>query len=181
MTTEVETAKIIALLREYYPRDVEASSVKAKVRAWFMIIGQYDYATAQAAVVSFAALDTKGFMPSPGQIVEAISKITRQQEMTEMEAWGYVTKAVSNSLYNADKEWVKLPPSVQNALGSASVLREWAMCDTESFQTVVQSNFMRSFKARSQADREYAKLPESVRTIAGALADKLSLPERTEG
>ena len=88
-----------------------------------------------------------------------------------------VQKATRNSLYNADKEFAALPEDVQRSVGSPSVLREWAMMDTETLNSVVASNFMRGYRARAVQVREMQKLPPAVREVFGLLGDTFRLPE----
>jgi hypothetical protein len=83
--------------------------------------------------------------------------------MTEQEAWGYVAKALSRSGYYAQEEFEKLPEQIQRVVGSANQLRDWAMVDNDTLQTVVASNFQRSFRARAKNDKEYLAIPSGIR------------------
>ena len=84
-----------------------------------------------------------------------------------------VKNAIRNSLYNAKEEYYKLPENIQRLVGSPSTLREWAMLDISELDTVVQSNFMRSYKARQEHEKEYLALPKSVREITQEVANAL--------
>lgn len=68
--TKKETAQILFLLKEYYPNSIESSSLENRVNAWYLVLKDHDYQTIQAAMVAFVATDTKGFMPSVGQLLE---------------------------------------------------------------------------------------------------------------
>lgn len=164
--TKSEVAKLVFMLKEFFPNSTENSSIENRVNAWFLILQGYNYKEAEAAVLAFAATDKKGFMPSVGQIVDRITKIKAGSEMTEMEAWGYIQKATGNSLYNSAEEYEKLPPAIKPLVGSHNQLREWAMMQSSEFNTVVQSNFMRSFRASQAENREQLALPEQVKNIA---------------
>jgi hypothetical protein len=81
---------------------------------------------------------------------------TQPNEMTEAEAWALVRKAASNSFYGqAAKEFDKLPPILQRLVGTPNQLRDWGMMDSNEFNTVVASNFQRSYRARVKSDKEY--------------------------
>ena len=54
---------------------------------------------------------------------------------------------------------------IQNTIGSSDRLREWSMVEVDTLQTVISSNFMRSFKAKSQNEQEYEKLPNDVKQL----------------
>lgn len=176
----LETLKIMAVLRGAYPRyyaSVSREDLETVVALWEEMFSEEPYEIVAAAVKALIAGDTKGFPPHIGAVKERIHQLTRPHEMTELEAWGYVAKAVRNSLYNSREEFEKLPPLVQGLVGSPNQLRTWAMIDTDSLETVVQSNFMRSFKNRAQSVKDYQKLPQTVREMVGRLAGGMEMPE----
>lgn len=175
--TKKETAQIIFLLKEYYPASFESSNLENRVQAWHLILKDFDYKEAEAAVVAFVSTDTKGFMPSVGQIVDKITSLKAGPEMTEMEAWALVQRACKNSLYNAAEEFAKLPEVVRRIVGSHNQLRDWAMCSQDEFNTVIQSNFMRSYRARAASEKEMLKLPESVKAVLLPIAERLALKD----
>lgn len=181
--TREETIKVLAVLKAAYPafyRGMKADELNGIVNLWASQFEGDDYKTVGAAVQAHIATDTKGYPPHIGAIKEAIRKITQPDEMSEMEAWGYVASALRNSGYNSVTEFDKLPPVVQRIVGSPSQLREWAMMDSDTVQSVVQSNFMRSYRVRAQSEREYLALPENVRELMGQLAGSMAMPALKE-
>lgn len=181
--TREETIKVLAVLKAAYPafyRGMKADELNGIVNLWASQFEGDDYKTVGAAVQAHIATDTKGYPPHIGAIKEAIRKITQPDEMSEMEAWGYVASALRNSGYNSVAEFDKLPPVVRRIVGSPSQLREWAMMDSDTVQSVVQSNFMRSYRARAQHEREYLALPENVRELMGQLAGSMAMPALKE-
>lgn len=177
--TAAETAELIAILREYYPRDVESTSIKAKVKAWHMILQDWDYELVKAAAVAFVSSDDRGFMPAPGQILDKIKTLAETGALPAGEAWRLVSDAVTRcDRFNPAKEYNKLPPEVQRAVGSPQMLVEWGNVDPQSFQTVIASNFRRAYDTRQKREQEIAVLPESVRRVIGELSDRLSLSSR---
>lgn len=181
--TREETIKVLAVLKAAYPafyRGMKADELNGIVNLWASQFEGDDYKTVGAAVQAHIATDTKGYPPHIGAIKEAIRKITQPDEMSEMEAWGYVASALRNSGYNSVAEFDKLPPVVRRIVGSPSQLREWALMDSDTVQSVVQSNFMRSYRVRAQSEREYLALPESVRELMGQLAGSMAMPALKE-
>lgn len=181
--TREETIKVLAVLKAAYPafyRGMKADELNGIVNLWASQFEGDDYKTVGAAVQAHIATDTKGYPPHIGAIKEAIRKITQPDEMSEMEAWSYVASALRNSGYNSVTEFDKLPPVVQRIVGSPSQLREWAMMDSDTVQSVVQSNFMRSYRVRAQSEREYLALPESVKELMGQLAGSMAMPALKE-
>lgn len=176
--TREETAKIVAIIKEYYPRDIEATNIKNRIEAWSLALKDYEYSIVQMAVIAFATQDVKGFAPGVGQIIDKIIRLRGSvNELTEMEAWNLVQKAVAKSNYYADQEFEKLPPLIQKIIGSPSQLKEWARIDIKEFNTVIQSNFMRSFTAKSMKEVEYSVLPSNIKCYIESTTKMLEAKE----
>ena len=179
---KTETIKIMATLKAAYPqyyRDMPDADVKAAVNLWQSMFDDTPYETVAAGVKAFMAADAKGFPPSIGQVKERITLLTRPQDrLTEQEAWALVKKALRNSAYGYREEFEKLPSDVRAIVGSASVLREWGQINMDEVDTVVASNFMRSYRARVQYEREYDALPQSVKLFAAGVSARM--PEKEQ-
>lgn len=178
-----ETVKILSVLRAAYPtfyRGMSKGELERIVTLWQTMFEADTYSIVSAAVSAHISTDEKGYPPHIGAIKNAIVKLTTPQEMSEMEAWGYVAEALRNSGYHSAEEFEKLPEAVQRIVGSPNQLREWATMDVGEVQSVVQSNFMRSYKARAVSDREFRCLPPSVQSIASELAGRMSLVQLEE-
>lgn len=174
--TKKETAQILFLLKEYYPNSLESSNIENRVNAWYLVLKDHDYQTIQAAMVAFVATDSKGFMPSVGQLLEKATSMRDSGGMTELEAWGLVAKALRNSAYGSEEEFAKLPPAVQRVVRDPRQLREWALMDVDEVQTVIASNFQRSFRTAAKQERDMEALPSSIRQFLGANASAIAKP-----
>ena len=175
-----ETLAIMGVLKAAYPnfyRGMTATDANAIVDLWTSMFIDDPVETVVAAVKALIAGDSKGYPPHIGAVKDYIAKITMPQTMTEAEAWALISRAIRNSLYNSEKEFDKLHPDLQRMVGSPSQLRDWAMMDVDTLQSVVASNFQRSYRAKSQQKKEYAMLPNDVKALVGATAEKLSLGE----
>lgn len=173
-----ETAKLIAVIIEIYPRFMDGRNIETTAKLWQKIFAGDAYAEVEAALYAFVSTDEKGFPPAPGAIRAMLNKLRQPEgETTEAEAWEKVQKATRNSIYNADKEFAALPEDIQRCIGSPATLREYAIMDSETLNTVVASNFMRSYRARSVQVREMQKLPPAVREVFGLIGDAFRMPE----
>lgn len=173
-----ETGKILAVIKKNYPHAYKDFTTEEKadlITLWQEMFAEDDYGVVGAAVKSYIATDTKGFAPIIGQIKELIRKLTEPNEMTEQEAWGYVAKALRNSGYHSAEEFEKLPEQIQRVVGSPAQLREWAMMDSDTVQSVVASNFQRSYRARAKSDKEYQALPSNVKAMLEGVSNKFLL------
>lgn len=173
-----EVGQIMDILNAFYPSFYAKQSEDEKYQAsimWASLFMDYPSKIVVAAVRAFVGADEKGFPPVPGQIMAKVRKITDPDEMTEADAWGLVRKAAGNSIYDSQKEFDKLPPILQSLVGSPNQLKEWAVMDSDEFQTVVASNFQRSYRARAASDREFQALPSDVKALAEELSERLTL------
>lgn len=176
--TMQETAQIMDILQIAYPQfyaGKNAPDPRKALSLWASMFAEEEVLTVAAAVKAIIAANKSNFPPSIGEVKEMVRKITQPQEMTESEAWSLVRKALSRSLYNSVEEYSKLPPILQRLVGSPNQLREWAMMDVETVQSVVSSNVQRSYRARAKSQREYDALPEDVKAAISATAEKLAL------
>lgn len=160
--TKQETNKILALILEVYPTFGKDRNPELTSKLWSTLFEDEPYEWVEKALITFFATDTKGFPPTPGNIKDKIRQLTKTEEPTEMEAWNLVVKAASNGCYGADEEFRKLPKDIQEIVGSPAVLREWSMMDADEFNTVIGSNFQRSYKAKAESRRVYGMLPSSI-------------------
>lgn len=178
--TKKEMAEIIAVMQLNYPdsfREKSDKAVNATINLWLMQFRDDDYMEVYAAVMAHIATDTNRFMPPVGVIKAKLVEIRMPDEMTPQEAWALVSKATRNSAYNSAEEFAKLPPVVQRIVGSPNQLREWSQMDTDTLQSVVSSNFQRSYKVRSASEREYLALPSAVQQALAQIADSKRMPE----
>ena len=178
--TKKEMAEIMAVMQLNYPdsfRDMSDKAVNGRINLWLMQFRDDDYMEVYAAVMAHIATDTNRFMPPVGVIKAKLTEIRMPDEMTPQEAWALVSRATRNSAYNSGEEFAKLPPVVQRIVGSPNQLREWSQMDTDTLQSVVSSNFQRSYKVRSASEREYLALPSAVKQALTQIADGKKMPE----
>lgn len=131
---------------------------------------QLVYAAVKALIVTGGA-----FPPSIGEIKGKMHDLTAPAQLSETEAWSLVSKAISNGIYGYQKEYDKLPPTVQIAVGRPEQLKEWAIMDAEEVQSVVASNFMRGYKTVTRREREMEMLPPSVKDLLQGVANNMML------
>lgn len=167
--TRDEVKEMLMVIQAAYP-NYKPQDKTVAVNTWYMMLKDYEKEVVEAALKIYIASDTSGFAPAIGQLIDKINTVTAPPELNSMTAWGLVSKALSNGLNGAEKEFEKLPPTVKKAVGSPENLRHWAMSDVRSVETVIQSNFIRSYEAEVRRKNEAAKTPKDVM----ALIDKIS-------
>jgi len=169
-----EALMILAVLKAAYPigfRDMGNEDNVVLVNLWVRIFADWPYENVSRAVDSVIVINKTNFPPSPGAVMDQLIKNTSPPEMTEMEAWELVFRAIKNSAWHAQEEYQKLPSVVKKCVGSPEMLQSWAGMDAETVNSVIQSNFMRTLRNRKEQDREYLALPKEVKNKILALSE----------
>lgn len=175
--TDQEVSKMFLMVKAAYPRvfkDYDATMIGNYIDAWCMVFADIPAEQAYAGLKTYLSTETKGFPPSPGQIMDCVHKLNPDKIPNEMEAWSLVDKAVRNSIFNADEEFGKLPQIVRRAIRNPARLKEWAQMDEADFQTIEQSNFMRTYRAEVERERTALRIPSDIRPQLEMIPD----PER---
>lgn len=179
-----EVLSLMSVLKAAYPsfyRGMSVSDAEAAVNLWCDMFIEDPPQLVAAAVKALIATDTRGYPPNIGSVKERMRKLANPDELTEMEAWGIVQKALRNSSYGAKEEFDTLPPDIQRTVGSPNQLKEWALMDAETVSSVVASNFQRSYKARAAQSREFASLPPDIRKMISGVADRMAIGSGEKG
>lgn len=176
--TADETAKILATLKAAFPhsfKDLTRKDADAMVDLWAMMFAAESYAEVNAAIAALISTRTVGYSPTVGEVKEKLNSLRSAKALSEQDAWALVSKACSNGLYGYKKEFEKLPPEVQSAVGAPEQLREWAKMDVETVQSVVASNFMRAYRANQAREKEMSMLPPDIRKMISGVAGGMKM------
>lgn len=134
---------------------------KDAFNVWYSLLGDLTYQQASSATQKFMLTSSKN--PTPADIREQCRSITTPEEMNEMSAWSLVSKALRNGIYGAQEEFDQLPETVKSAVGTPDNLKNWAVADENSVETVIQSQFLRSYRVAVARKKELEKLPPRLR------------------
>lgn len=172
-----ETGVVMDILSTAYPAFYKGKTADVKtLRLWAEMFAEDDVRLVCAAVKALIATKTDSFPPVIGAVKEKIRMISKPEEMTELEAWDFVRKALTNSAYNSVEEFNKLPPVVQAVVHTPEQLKDWSRMDEATVQSVVASNFQRSYRAKAKAAAEFEALPGEVKAMSAAIASRFALP-----
>lgn len=155
----VKAMKAVYADKKFLP-DYDAMNV------WYTLLCDLEYEDVSKAIQKHMMSST--FIPTVADIRTAASQFKPSGEirqMSELDAWDRVRKAISNSIYNAESEFSKLLPVIQKAVGSPHNLEEWATLDSDTVNSVIQSNFLRSYRAEVARETELQKLSPAVRDL----------------
>lgn len=162
--TREETVKIIRIMCDCYP-NYKPNNLSETVDVWNMMLDEYSYNQVSIALKAYVTSDTSGFAPSVGEIVAKIQLVLQPQELDGMAAWGLVSKALRNGTYGAVEEFNKLPPLVRQAVGIPDNLKNWATSDYQTIETVIQSNFLRTYETVVKRANEINRMPDNIKSL----------------
>lgn len=169
----------MAILKAAYPqyyKDYSKDDAIAAVNLWSEMFVNDDVNLVKAAVKALIATDTKGFPPVIGQVREKMYQLTNtDSDMTEEEAWQMVKNACR--YYDPEKYFNELPEILKKLVGSPNQLREWSQADLTELETVIKSNFIRSYKAKLSNNKQRQMYTDDIR----ALADKIKATDELCG
>ena len=172
-----ETKKVMAYIAAAYPRyfaNVTKESAERQAIPWFDALGEYSAGAVMTGVKSYISADNSGFPPTPGQIIHYIHFTGHPADHSGTEAWALVRKAVNCPWDQMEASFMTLPETVRKAVGNAASLKELAMMDSQRFETVAQSNFLRMY------DAEQKRAATEQRVPAAAIAARKRIEEELE-
>ena len=173
--TRDEVKQILMRIQVTYPNWHPSGDLGLVVDVWHEYLSRYTYHEILAAVKSYVMSDTSGFAPSVGQILAKLKVITEPEGISELEAWAMVSKALRNGLYGSESEFNKLPKMVQKAVGCPENLRNWAITEEKTLETVVMSQFLSAYKTIQKREKEIAMIPSELRV---AMKERLALDQK---
>ena len=175
--TRDEAKKIIMAISGLYP-NFKPADLKLTVDTWAVVLSEYGYKQIESALIAYSATDRSGFAPAPGQLIGLLDMQNQESDLNEMEAWALVSNALRNGYYGAEQEFAKLPETVQKAVGDPGNLRHWAQTDSNSVENVIQSNFMRSYRAVLKREQDMRKMPEKVKGVLIGADERVGIEKK---
>lgn len=130
---------------------------------WYEMLKDLDYKTASFAVKKYMQSEEKE--PRVSSIRKHAQSFKKNNELNEMKAWDMVYKAICNSAWNAEEEFSKLPEILQKSVSSPSQLQEWGKMNLETVNSVVQSNFLKTYRTEVAREREAGRLSPDVKKL----------------
>lgn len=181
--TRQEAIKLIALLKTMYPthfRNFTKEDYLNTSNVYYELFGEYDFVIVLKAFEMSALQDKVGFIPPLGIINENIQKIIGRKVIDVDKALEMIRAAASRGNYNAVEEFDKLPQLVKEVVGSSDRLREWAMMNSDTFNTVIMSNLRKSLVIKIENHKINLGLPRHIKEFIESirLIDYVDIPNK---
>lgn len=170
--------QIITLLAGNYETIANKSQQQKELilNTWYECLGDLDYKLVLQAVKK--TIIESPYPPTIHEVrknaIELINPITKK---TGIEAWNEAIGMISNGLYMTEEQFNNYSPEVKRFFGSVNQVKQLAMVDMETINTVTKGQFLKQYDILVQRDKEERLLPEPMKEMMEGLANKFALPE----
>lgn len=173
-----ETISIMKILKAAYPnfyRGMSMQDAQEIIDLWYDMFKNEPVGIVGAAVKAVIESDEQGYPPHIGAVKSKIRLITSKDKTTEMEAWNLVFNAICRGIYHSKEDFEKFPHEIQCIVGSHEQIKQWAMMEPNTVQSVIASNFQRSYREKMNKKDEIDKLPEDIKQLIFSTTEKTML------
>lgn len=161
--TRDETKELLMMIRAVYPNfNVKTEEMTPTINAWHMMLEEYPKEAVTGALQIYVKTNNTGFAPSVSQLIASLYAPKANDHLSEGEAWALVKRAIQDGNYHSEERFDALPPLVQRAVGNANMIQQWAQTDSDEVNTVVMSNFQRTYRALLSKQEFNERVPLAV-------------------
>jgi hypothetical protein len=166
--TRDEMKVVMGILQDAYPRFYTGKDKFELTRALDLWSEMFKEHNAKVVVEAVKMLVMESpYPPVIADVKARIDILIKPQEVSGAEVWGKVLKAIGNSNYSSTVEFEKLPQEAQRIVREPSQLKQWALMDMETLNSVVSSNFLRQYAAIQKSDKQRENIPEHMKLGSG--------------
>ncbi len=132
--TRDETKVLIGLMMASYP-NFNPPDLTTTIDVWAKALANDDYQMMEDAFVNYLQTDTSGFAPSPGKLRMMIAdRVIEQTTEDDGQVLNMLIMASRNASYGFEEEFNKMPPLLQKAVGSPTVIRSWGLIEQDELR-----------------------------------------------
>ena len=164
--TREECMAIVKNVIGGYPthfRGMSQSQVTDMVNSWYVYLCNHDINDIVLGLQAYVEMEGSAFPPSAPQLIEMYKKCTTPPQMDASDAWNMVRPMIRRGNYYAEEDFQKLPELVKKCIGGPAQIRAWASMPSETIDSVVSSNFLRTYEVKAKAQAQFERLPMQAR------------------
>ena len=175
---KAETVQVITLLAGNYDSVAkkDATQKQLMINTWQECLGDLEYQVVLQAVKK-SIIDS----PYPPTIADirknAIEMIKPTTSKTAIEAWNEAIGMISNGLYMTEEQFNNYSPEVKRFFGSVNQVKQLAMVDMETINTVTKGQFLKQYEVLINRERGQKLLPQQMQDFTKQLADRMSVKQ----
>lgn len=169
--TRNETIQLLTLLSSNYKSIDEKlkdrDKAKMMLEIWLECLEDLDFNLCMVAVKK--AIMSSSYPPTIHDIRLAATSIVRpqQDDKTAIELWNEAYRMIRKGSYMTTEEFEKHSEPVKRFFGSVAQVKELALTDADTVNTVTKGQFLKQIDVIQSRDKELELLPTSMRdTIA---------------
>lgn len=171
---------ILGILKIAYPRfyaNMTKEEAEKTINLWCEI---FKNDAPELVVIAVKKLITElQYPPTIADIKNTMYTLTdRTEDNTDL--WNRFLKSLKNSGYNSKTEYEKLPEIVQRFVGIPERLKDYALMDLDTINTVVKGQFLKQIESLKIRQKENAMLSEEARKIIQTLSNKMDIKQLGE-
>ena len=137
------TKKLLEILKMSYPssyKSMTSEEASRTVDLYAEMFAEYEEIIVAQALKNYVRANQ--YPPTIAGIIEQINMLS--SELTPVDLWNELHKAVRNCGYRVREAYAELPDPVRRWVGSPGSLREIAFCDSAIVATVIRGEFLKS-------------------------------------
>lgn len=174
--TKQETGAILYTMRCAYPAfysKMSAGDLEGIVNLWTTMFAEDDARLVTDAVKDLIVTH-RGFPPEIADVKEKIRELiaTVSCEPTDEELWAILREAIKDGVYGAEEQFKTLPPVLKRYCGSPSKLRDLALEDSGTIETVVHGQFLKSIPHMREREEFSKRLSPETRKYLASIMKK---------
>lgn len=176
--TREETIQVITLLAGNYNSIAEKDKTQKQlmINTWQECLGDLDYKVVLQAVKM--SIINSPYPPTIHDIRKnAIEILKPNEKRSAIEAWEEAHKMISNGIYMTAEEFEKASPEVKKFFGNVRQVKELAMTDSDTVNTVTKGQFLKQYEILVERENARKMLPEKWLNITAQLAEKMSVKQ----
>lgn len=165
MTYE-DTKALLTLIATNYPnayKDVQGQARKLLVDTWHELLADFDPILVRYAVRE--CIKTSKFAPAVSEILDVIKAVPEIADTDESD-WLIASKMIRKGTVITEEEFMEAPPHVREWFGSRSAIKELALQDAGTLETVTRGQFMRKIGTIKDRLRKQGETPDIIKELA---------------
>ena len=177
----VETIQVLTLLSGNYNSIAEKDKTQKDlmIATWLECLGDLDYRLVLQAVKK--SIIHSPYPPTIHEVRKNAIEISNPTtKKTAIEAWNEAVQMISNGLYMTQEQFEKYSPEVRRFFGSVNQVKQLAMLDSDTINSVTKGQFLKQYDVLVQKDREEKMLPDNMKLLIGDLTNKFALDKGDE-
>ena len=178
--TKQEVTQMLTILKTAYPRfyaDMSKEEAYNTIDLWTTMFANEDGALVVATVKEL--INSFKFPPTIADIKEKMQSLTGKNDETAMKYWHEFKRAVQNGLYDRKyKTFEEASEPLKEFLGSPSQLQDYALMDSETFNSVTKGQFLKQMEVILARRKEKENMLPETRLLIEGIAEQFRLENK---